>query len=495
MTGPFQPHFRVLLISGAVALGCWKYLPGTIPDRTAFEVVAGSFANPPLFVSGRGTHPAPWQLGMMTAKSKPDKSQAPLIVSMGDDLEGYFQTSPPAPIDMAVIFSNFQRLGATKAATAAVLAWESPDPIGLAALDKVLGNFDSLAMASPLSRAVVSSPIPVAFRRASLPLESILGDSSLLPTVNRIPLPGVILGGENALAGFSYLESEPATGAPPLLARWEDRVVLSFPLLTVLLRGDFPLDDVEVKLGEYLKLSASGPILPIDAYGRLAMPIAAVAPYAEISAEALIDGGDELFPKTAPDPVILRDDQTSAEPATRAFSKNLSAMVAAIASNGAFAHTSEYPRLAAKWEIAVLLSIAVLLGFLGGLPRFVLNICLCVLAGALLAAQWIGVGMVAVWLPALPALAATFAAFAVTRFTRDPAPPEIFAAPQPAVTPQPVAIPPEPEPEPEPIPEPAPKKTRAPAKKAAVKKVAAKKTAVKKTAAKKSPPPDTPANE
>jgi hypothetical protein len=491
VTGPFQPHFRVLLISGAVALGCWKYLPGTIPDRAAFEVVAGSFANPPLFVSGRGTHPAPWQLGMMTAKSKADKSQAPLVVSMGDDLEGYFQTSPPAPIDMAVIFSNFQRLGATKAATAAVLAWESPDPIGLAALDKVLGNFDSLAMASPLSRAVVSSPIPVAFRRASLPLESILGDSSLLPTVNRIPLPGVILGGENALAGFSYLESEPATGAPPLLARWEDRVVLSFPLLTVLLRGDFPLDDVEVKLGEYLKLSASGPILPIDAYGRLAMPIAAVAPYAEISAEALIDGDDELFPKTAPDPVILRDDQTSAEPATRAFSKNLSAMVAAIASNGAFAHTTEYPRLAAKLEIAMLAGIVALLGVLGGLSRFVFQIGLLVLAAVLLAAQWMGVGIAAVWLPALPGLAAICAAFAAAGLMRQTPEPVVHIEAPPSATPPPVEIVPEPEPEPEP----ALKKPRPPANKAAAKKLPAKKTAVKKTAAKKSPPPDTPANE
>jgi hypothetical protein len=478
-SGPFQYCFRVLLISAAVALSCWKFLPGTTPDRVAFEVVAGSFANPPLFVSGSGTQAAPWKLGMMTAKSKADKTQSPLIVSMGDDLEGYFQTSPPAPIDMAVIFSNFQRLGVTKAATAAVLAWEAPDPIGLAALDKVLANFESLAMAAPLSRAVVSSPMPVAFRRASLPLKSILGDTSLLPTVNRIPLPGVILGGGNSLAGFSYLESEPATAAPPLLARWEDRVVLSFPLLTVMLRGDFPLDEVEVKLGEYLKLSASGPILPIDNYGRLAMPIAAVAPYAEISAEALIDGGDELFPKTAPDPVILRDDQSGAEPATRAFSKNLSAMVAAIASNGAFAHTTAYPRLAAKWEIGVLLCLVVLLGFLGRLPRVVLTIGLLVLAGMLLSAQWIGVGMAEVWLPAFPSLAAICAAFAVIRFMRDSPPPEIFTEAVAIATPSPIEIVPEPEPEP------APKKPRAPAKKAAAKKAAAKKVAAKKVAAKK----------
>jgi len=212
------------------------------------------------------------------------------------------------------------------------------------------------------------------------------------------------------------------------------------------------------------------------------MPIPSVAPYAEISAEALIDGGDELFPKTAPDPVILRDDQSGAEPATRAFSKNLSAMVAAIASNGAFAHTTEYPRLDAKWEIAMLAAIAVLLGFLGGAPRFVRHIGLFVLAGVLLAAQWIGVGMAAVWLPALPGLAAICAAFAAAGFIRNPPPPDVYTEAVPMATSPPIEITPEPEPAP------APKNPRVPVTKTAAKKVPAKKAATPRKPRIKNPP-------
>ncbi len=472
MAGPLQIPYRVLILSAAAAIGCWRYLPGTTADRAAFEVVAGSFANPPLFVSGHGTHSAPWQLGVMTAKSKPDQAQAPWIVSMGDDLAGYFQSSPPAPIDLAVIFSNLQRLGVTKAATAAVFAWEAPDPIGLAALDKALAGFDSLTMATPLSRSVVSSPLPAAFRRASLPLEAILGDTTLLPTVNRIPLPGVILGGDNSLAGFSYLESEPVTALPPLLARWEDRVVFSFPLLTVLVHGDFPLDKVEVKLGEYLKLSVDGPVLPIDASGRLAMPISTVAPFAEIAAEDLIDGGADLFSKSAPVPVILRDDQSAAEPATRAFSKSLSTMVAALASNNAFAQTTVYHRLTAAWEIGLLGGIVLLLGLLGRTSKFSFHIGVLVLFAAVLTMQWVGVALAGVWLPALPAAAAISAATLACVGVRTRSKPETVAADPPVPISSPKKPAPEPEPELKLDPEPVVKKSRAQAKKAPAKKAA-----------------------
>ncbi len=350
----------------------------------------------------------------MSATAKPDQRQAPVIVSLGDDLEQYFQTSPPSPIDLAVIFSNFHRLGAKKAATAAVLAWEAPDPIGLVALERALGAFDSLVMAAPLSRAVVSSPLPAPFRRASLPLTAVAGDYSILPVVNRIPLPGVILGGENSLAGFSVLESEPITAAPPLLARWGDRVVFSFTLLTVFQRSNIPLDEVEIQLGEYIKLSPTGPIVPINQSGRLNMPVKALAPYKEISAEALIDGGDGLFPKDAPDPVILRDDQSNSEPATQAFSKNLSAMVAAMASNEAYSQTNEYPRLSPEWEIGLLGLTLILLFLILRLVNFGHRAGLLALSGLVLTAQFLCVGIASVWLPGIPALAAIFAVFCVS---------------------------------------------------------------------------------
>ena len=308
MNGNFQRWLVVFIVSAVTALGTWKWIPGTELDRAWFTTVASSAANGPLFVSGEGSRTDPWKLRTFSADKKSDKSQAPVIVSLGDDVEGFFQSTPPAPIDLAVILTNFQRLGAKKAATAAMFAWEKPDPIGLAALEKSLAGFESLVMAAPLSRGVVPTVMPPSFRRCSLPVTQIHGDASVLPVVNRLPIPGIILGGESTITGFSSLEAETPSDFAPLIARWEDRVVFSFALLTVLQRLDLPLDGVEVWLGKYMKLGQAGPLVPIDAFGRLAVNLKKVAPYAEIPAEALIDGGDEIFPKEAPNPVILRDD-------------------------------------------------------------------------------------------------------------------------------------------------------------------------------------------
>ncbi len=449
----------MLLLSAAAGFGAWRTVPGTDLDRAAFAAVASGFANPPLFVSGQGTRAAPWRLRSFSSESKTDRRQAPVIVSLGDDLEGFFQASPPAPVDLAVVLTNFQRLGAKKAATAAVLAWETPDPIGLAALEKSLDRFDSLVMAAPLSRGAVASPMPPAFRRASIPLAAIHGESSVLPVVNRVPLPGVILGGEMTAAGFSVLESEAPARFFPLMARWEDRVVFAFPLLTVLQRLNLPVDGVEARLGEYLKLSPAGPIVAIDEFGRLAVPLKPISAYAEISAEALIDGGGDLFPKQAPDPVILRDDRSAAEPATRAFSRNLSATIAAIASDEGLDHASEFPRLSRDWEIGILAFVAVVLTVFCGVADFARCLIALALAGVCLAAQWIGFGIASVWLPGVPVLAAILASLVVARLIaiKLPVPaPVLVAAPIPAI---------EISPEPEPVPEVA--KPKAPAKKAA----------------------------
>jgi hypothetical protein len=418
MTPSLHRRLRLLFISAA-ALVVWMAAPGTGWDRAAFATVASSFVNPPWLVCGQGTRAEPWKLGALSAKSKLDRSNAPLIVALKDDPEGFFQSWPPAPIDLAVIFSNFHRLGVKKAATAAVLAWESPDPIGLAALEKSLAHFDSLVLAAPLSRGAVASSMPPAFRRASISLTAIQGNTSSLPVVNRIPIPGVILGGENALAGFSVLEAEAGSEFSPLLARWEDRVVFGFPLLTVLQRLNLPTSGVEVRLGEYLKLSSAGPIVPIDEYGRLAMPLQPICGFAEISAEALIDGGDELFPQQAPDPVILRDDRSALEPATRIFSQNLCSVFAAIASNEGLAEFREYRRLPPVWEIEFLAIFVVVLTMLCKASIFRRRLGFLMVAGASLSAQWIALGMASVWLPGLAALAATLAALVASWLIRE----------------------------------------------------------------------------
>ena len=421
MSGSFQRRFWVLLASAVVAAGAWKFLPGSGLDRAVFAKVAGGFAEPTPFVEGQGSHAVPWKI-WSSAETQANPWQDPVVVSLRDDTEGFFQASPHAPIDLAVILKNLRRLGVKHASTAAVLAWDAPDPIGLAALETALAGFDSLVMATPLSRGPVAMAMPPAIRRASIPLADVRGDPAALPVVNRIPVPGVILAAENSMAGFSVIESEPVSGFPALIARWEDRVVFSFPLLAVLQRLDLPPAGLEIRMGEYLKLGPDGPLIPIDSYGRLAVPRPEISPVAGISAESLIDGGDGIFPPQAPEPVILRDDRTSAEQATQAFSQQLMATLAALASERGIASSHAYPRLVVEWEIGILAAVVCGLTLGCGMVNLPRKAAVFALVVAVCVGQWIWLEIASAWLPGLPVLAAILATMIVSRVIAIPVP-------------------------------------------------------------------------
>jgi hypothetical protein len=414
VSGLIHPRLRLPLCAALAAFAGWIQLPGTAIDQAFFKLVARSQANPPFFISGNGSLTQPWQVRTLASVQRPDAASAPLIVSLGDDAGAFFQSSPPSPIDMAVILTNFQRLGATQAATAAVLAWDAPDPIGLAALDKVLGRFDSLVMAVPLTRGAVAEPMPEAFRNASLPISQVHGDISALPLVNRIPLTGVILGRQNTRAGFQSIDFEASSRFPPLLARWEDRIVFAFPLLVALQRFDLPLDGMEIRAGEFLKLAAQGPVVPLDRFGRMASAPGSLSPYAEIPAELLIDGGDELFPKQAPRPVILRDDRSAAEPATRHFSNQFPATIAAIASDTSLTPDRTFARFTFCQEIVLLAVWLAAITVVSGMTAFGRQIAYVALAAFGIAVHFISASQ-GVWLPALAALCALATASVLSR--------------------------------------------------------------------------------
>lgn len=401
-----------MLAAASAGLACWHLAAVTGLERSAFVGVMRGYANPPFFVSGMGTHEAPWTLRTLTVKPWIDSRQAPVVVSIGDDPGGVFQSSPPSPVDLAVVLRNLQRLGAKQAAIAAVLAWENPDPVALKGLDIVLNDFQMVIHAVPLARGTVRQALPPALRRASLPSGAIHGELAALPIVNRVAVPDVIFGtGEGALAGFTALDdTADGEGSLALLARWEeeDRVVLAFPLLAVLARYDLPVGGVQVQLGEFLQLGPSGPVVPIDEDGRLALPPKPVSARADVSAEALIDGEPDIFP-ASPGLLVLRDDQSTASHATRRFSATLASAIASIGSDAGLGPASTYRRLSAAWEVALLLSTVVVLTLVSGRARFRQWLGSGILAALWVASQWLALGMAQVWLPGLPLLVAILA--------------------------------------------------------------------------------------
>ncbi len=414
MAGTFHRRFWVVLIAASAASVAWFWLPASKTDLAAIHGVARGIAKPPFFITGNGTHSAPWKLQTFVEKTVVDRQKSPLIISLGDDPEGIFQSSPPSPIDLAVIFTNFQRLGIRRASTAAVLAWETPDPMGLAALDKAISRFDSLTMAAPLSRGAAPETMPTAFRNASIPIEKVRGNITDFPIVNRIPIPGIILGGENTAAGFLTLDAEPPSQLPHLLARWGDRLVFAFPLLVAMQELRLPLNQIEVFPSSFIKLAPAGPIIPIDRHGRLTLPLSEIPAFSQIRAESIIDASESSFPTPASRPVILRDDRSSSDPATRAFSQMLSATVTAITSDSGVTPTRIYHRLKSHYELLLLGLLTLLLAGFCHRPAFTRNIIFLALAGVCIAVQYIAVAGMAIWLPGLAALAAIFASCLVS---------------------------------------------------------------------------------
>lgn len=417
---PIHRPFWVLLAALATSISCWKQVPGTPADHETFEFVARCFFNPPWIVSGTGSHQDPWSLQTPPSKAEKKHGVSATIVAIDDDPEGIFQSSPPSPLDVAVLLNNLHRLGEKKAALAAVIAWDAPDTIGLTALEKTLARFESLTMAAPLSRGTSPEPIHNAFYRASIPITNALGDSSLIPIVNRIAVRGVMLGKENSLAGFQTLDSQSDIGPIPLLARWEDRLVFAFPLIAGMQQLGLPIEGITVQCGRSISLSPQGPILAIDDFGRLINDATPSEPIHSISAANLIDANVALLQRDPRSPLIIRDERSSADIATQRFSEQLGQVISPIITHGSTKTAFTCTRLDPPREIALLIALALILSATSALTIFPRNVMLLTIAAFLVSAQFIAASLINIWLSGMAALASVAAAFIISSLIPDP---------------------------------------------------------------------------
>lgn len=382
----------VTLVSGGISLGSKL-------DRMVFRWMAGLMYGPPMWMDGFGSRQTPWSLRMPSKEGVDLTGHAPSVVWVGDDPDGVFQSSPPSPVDYAVMFSNMKRLGVRHAACAVVLAWDEPDAMGLMALERSLGEFESVVMASPVTRGSVAEPLPQAYRRASLPLDVVVGDVNQMPVVNRIPVPDVLLGGEKTWAGFSAVESEQDGGHPHVCARWDDRVVFSFALCVVVKRLGVPLEAVEIRLGECVRIGRKGPIVPIDERGRMRAVPREMSAAVEKPAEGLIDAAKGWLPAHVAEPVILADRRGFADAQVRRFSAYLAGSVAAIEGEAGLSAPRSYARLSGLVEWLMVEAVAFGLAALIWLPRFQASVALVVYFLLATGLQFLAFSLGVIWLP------------------------------------------------------------------------------------------------
>lgn len=411
-------RLKSIFICEAVAVLIWLLIPGTAIDRLFFSLTAKTFAKSEYFISGKGKHPDPFSLHTLRDSTPDISGRLPADIVIGDDPEKVFQTSPPSPIDYAVILGNLRRMGRDSVAIAMPLSWPEPDVLSLTALDQQLDSFPSAITSAPLTRNAVPSPIPPAFRRASVPLFSIEGNSKLLPVVNNVPIPDVVLGNKTSLAGFTTLESEEATALPYLLARWDDRVVLSFHLLAALSHHHLQPHSITVRLGEWISLGPDGAFIPIDDYGRLSFQVQALSPSdtSPIRAETLIDAPDDFLAATWNGPVLIRNGLSATDPLSVHFSESLIASVATLSDPEGTSKSRIFPSPPWYSELLMIASVVCLILGFGNYPSLRGKRLPAILAGVLFVLHFVLVPVTSTWIPTLPLIACALAAIPFAAF-------------------------------------------------------------------------------
>ncbi|MDP4625933.1 MAG: hypothetical protein NWT08_12430 [Akkermansiaceae bacterium] len=397
-------HYTLLLLVAVAFIG-FAVIPGCFPDRVLLSLSTFAAKDSRSFFTGDGSQASPYRLhtfGLGIGKT-PEKK--PTIISINDDPDQVFQASPPSPVDFAIILRNLKRLGMDRVAISFPLTWEETDAISLAALDRQLDAIPALATAAPLSRGAVPSPIPPAFRRASVPLSEIRGNTELLPAVNRIAIPNAILGNKTSLAGFTRIESEPEGASPYLLARWgEDHAVLSFVLIAAMDHYQIPPSALQIRLGEFISLSARGPFIPIDEYGRLDFSIPTDTPGDSIAMESLLRMDESKHNKNNFLPAILRSDLSATEDASAAYAKSLAPTIAALCDPTYAGDVRTFRRLPLAVEIFLLLSLVSLAYGLFHSRKHPWKADVAAAVVGISGTHFIAVATTSTWLPTLPAL-------------------------------------------------------------------------------------------
>lgn len=233
-------------------------------------------------------NPSTQVLTVSTLASRPKNSLPFQQIAITDDPDRIFESSPPTPLDYAVILQKLHHHGYRHLIVTTRMTWDKtapfsePNPeaqefddttLATQALSFKLAPFDSSVIGLPVTRGASAHPLPAALKRAFIEPSQIKGNYDLIPKVNQVALPSSIDGGEHTLAGFQQIESAPASPSHiPLLAHWiSDKVsgfIPSLDLLTIMSAHEISPSEVTIIAGKRIRLGSTGPVIPIDEYGQ-----------------------------------------------------------------------------------------------------------------------------------------------------------------------------------------------------------------------------------
>lgn len=339
----------VLLGVGLFALGGTALIPPLAwAERQLVKAFAGLVDPAERIIDGRGSLREPWTRRSATP---PEATPPPRILTIDDDPDQWFSSSPLSPVDHALIFARLREAGHKVLGVGHLMAWDEPEPLAMEALRKQLDRFDAAVLALPLARGAAGEPVPASFLRMSLAESAVQGDTSSFPRVNRLAVPNAELGGGRSLAGFSLLENEadPGDGRHHLVARWNDRILFAFPLAVEIAAQGLEPSEVIIEPGKEIRLGKGGPAFPIDAFGR--SPAAAYPLAIDIPAMRLIS---EKNPVPAVGGVLVtRDVRSGLGEAEKSWSDGLAEIVHALRTAPRFERVTELKRPDPLLELAL----------------------------------------------------------------------------------------------------------------------------------------------
>ncbi|MBB5352520.1 hypothetical protein HNR46_002766 [Haloferula luteola] len=344
------------LAGAVVALGVGLLMLAGTPSIPALEradrrVFSGLYGGNPE-IEGMGSATDPRQI----VRAAPPAEVEPLsLLTLEEDPEGWFEAMPPPPSDVAVVLARLHGAGLSHLGFGYPLQWEEPDVLALQAMRGVMDRFDGLVLGFPLKDSTAGEPVAAPFLRASIDEDRVSGDVTELPVVNAVRGVAPELGGRRTLAGFTRLESEKEESERTyLLARWGDRVVFSLPLALEIARLELPFDEVDIEVGQVIRLGANGPRIPIDFRGRARLP-EEIPEVNRVPLKAVIEESVPSEVLEGRHPVLVADGRVLAPKEDVAWASGVAAVDALIRSAPVRTSLTPVPRFHGLAELGLLL--------------------------------------------------------------------------------------------------------------------------------------------
>lgn len=190
-----------------------------------------------------------------------------LVCSIDDDPDGTNAYGIYDPTDLAVTVSNLIRLNTKHLFLGTHLHWPDLPEVENNTLSSQLELLDSCIISVPLRRSADAVDVPKYLLDSSVSLTEVKGNAFTLPRVNNISLTPTLKIPNNCKVGFSQLESESETSSIPLLALWDERVILSSLLLERMHHLKLSPSEIDIHVGKFIALGDTGNVIPIDEFG------------------------------------------------------------------------------------------------------------------------------------------------------------------------------------------------------------------------------------